>query len=69
MELLTFYGDMDKYDEAIASYLKATEFIKETDYRSRINIYRNISEIYLRKEDTLVSREYANKCLTTGKRI
>lgn len=68
--IANIYGDMNKHDEAILNYQNANEiFIHKDRKRSQANTLRNIAEIYLRKSDTLTSREYAQKSLQIAENI
>jgi signal transduction histidine kinase len=62
--IANIYGDMDKHDEAISNYKNANSiFANKNDKRNQTNTLNNIAEIYLRKTDTLSSRDFASQSL------
>jgi signal transduction histidine kinase len=68
--IANIYGDMDRYDEAIFNYQKANSiFVSNDKKRDQTNALRNISEIYIRKKDTLKSREFAIQSLSIAHEI
>lgn len=68
--IANIYGDLDKHDEAIESYQSANAiFIDKDNKRNQANTLRNIAEIYLRKEDTITSRQYAEQSLKLANEI